>query len=679
MNKLFFVEKITVLNWLVSVLPYIVKDRGAYLYFIDASWFGFYWAKLTATLFDIHLEKLNFHLVDIKDERGLLLRLRIASQDLQDLKKKILETKTFQNIVQKFPHKDFSFYLKKGITLVGYDWKALWRALLVVQIANWKRRQSHAEAKKCLLFLKVRPWMDSIKHYGNDQGIDVMPLLALPGWDLRKSLVADVYRKARIVLWHLKKRSFLKKKSSQKPEQKNTPKVVLECHYHLNLNRPEIFSELFFWQESDLRGQDVLITFHIQKEPLDAKKWSELRAHGMSAVTLDPRASQIVDCPPFLPPLFSRNGIKREQIVKKTGVKGYEKKWFRTEMVQYQATKSYWMNFFEKTNGKIFVTWFRYDGRHCVIHDAIQSCGGVMAIYQRALDTTPTPDIAIQTDLCFGYSQFAAQIEKDSESSIPYFVITGYLGDHRMALLRSKARSVREQLQKSGARKIIAFADENSGDDARWHTGHEFMRVNYEFLLDKILSDSSLGLILKPKVPSTLRRRLGSVTELLEKTEKTGRCYIYEEGAAHGHYPPAIAALSADVAIHGHLCAATAGLDFALTGVPTLLMDREGWSVSPLYHLGVGQVVFNDWPLLWKTLQGHWKNPTGVPGFGDWSRMLKQLDPFRDGKAAYRMGTYIRWMIEDFKSGLSREIVLANAAQRYCDQWGSDKVLSING
>lgn len=233
-------------------------------------------------------------------------------------------------------------------------------------------------------------------------------------------------------------------------------------------------------------------------------------------------------------------------------------------------------------------------------------------------------------------------------------------------------------MQKKGARRILAFTDENSSGDSIWHTGHEFMRVNYEFLLEKLLSNPSIGLVLKPKIPYTLRSRLGPVSVLLKKAEESGRCHIYEDGAAHGHYPPSIAALSADVAIHGHLCAPTAGLDSALSGVPTLLVDREGWSVSPLYNLGVGKVVFKNWEHLWETCLEHWKRPQGVPGFGDWSPMLDQLDPFRDGKAAHRMGTYVQWLIEGYKQGLKRETVMADAAERYCKLWGDHSVVSIN-
>jgi len=42
------------------------------------------------------------------------------------------------------------------------------------------------------------------------------------------------------------------------------------------------------------------------------------------------------------------------------------------------------------------------------------------------------------------------------------------------------------------------------------------------------------------------------------------------------------------------------------------------------------------------------------------------------------MGTYLQWLIEGFEGGLSRNIVLADAAERYSKLWGSDKVIEID-
>jgi hypothetical protein len=299
-----------------------------------------------------------------------------------------------------------------------------------------------------------------------------------------------------------------------------------------------------------------------------------------------------------------------------------------------------------------------------------------MAIYQQALDVTPFIETVLDVDISFSCSAMIAAMEKEGRSHIPYFVITGYSGDHRIALSLEQAKKLRRHFEENGAKHILSFTDEASSEDTRWHPGHPFMRESYQFLLEKVLQTPWLGLVIKPKRGSTLHQRLGPIASLLKRAESTGRCFIYEKGPPYGH-PPALAALSADIAIHGHLCAPTAAFEAALTGKSTLLMDREGWPVSPLYQLGEGKVVFKDWQTLWKACEEHWKREEGIPGFGDWSFMLDQLDPFRDGRAAERMGTYLQWLLEGFKSGLNRETAMADAAERYCKLWGRDKIVSI--
>ena len=71
----------------------------------------------------------------------------------------------------------------------------------------------------------------------------------------------------------------------------------------------------------------------------------------------------------------------------------------------------------------------------------------------------------------------------------------------------------------------------------------------------------------------------------------------------------------------------------------------------------------------------HFSTPKGTPGFGDWSSIIDDLDPFRDGKAAYRMGTYLNWLIQGYEQGLEKEVVMKNAAEKYRKQWGDDKVI----
>jgi len=127
----------------------------------------------------------------------------------------------------------------------------------------------------------------------------------------------------------------------------------------------------------------------------------------------------------------------------------------------------------------------------------------------------------------------------------------------------------------------------------------------------------------------------------------------------------------------GLLIGGTAAMESALTGTPTLLIDRERPTGHPLSELEKGEVVFQDWDSLWRALSAYRRDPASVPGFGAWSPMLDELDSFRDGRAAERIGSYIGWLAEGLGKGLSREETMELARQRYVAIWGDDKVVRL--
>lgn len=296
-------------------------------------------------------------------------------------------------------------------------------------------------------------------------------------------------------------------------------------------------------------------------------------------------------------------------------------------------------------------------------------------IYQRAFEEFPSPETLTAADVVFGFSPLNGVRDRRSGSRISCHVATGYFGDFRFPLLKQAAGQIRDRLKQNGAEFIIAYFDENSLDDVRWHTGHDFMARNYEYLLERVLQNPRLGVVFKPKAPATLRRRLGNVSPMLMEAEATGRCRIIEGGTNQGVHPPALAALAADVSIHGHLHAGTAGMEAALAGSPTLLLDREECTRSRLHALAEGGIVFQEWDPLLAACMDLWKYPERAALLrAAWEPLLNELDPFRDGRAAERIGTYMKWVLDAFRSGADRNEAMSRASERYAGVWGEDKI-----
>lgn len=692
-----FIERITVVSWLFHIFPYIFKEGLEAkslikrVYFIDATKPGFLLAKITSSIINIRLRRLNFRCNDIKDEAGVLMRLKIAYFDFVQLRKDILKSSLFQCLDSlKDCETALGVFLKKQIAAGGhYPNTSIQRAQMLVQIAAWgMKKEEDLLLSSCILFLSKRMWIGEIKEYASRYNVHVIPVRT-GNIKFKNTLINICGRKLKIlqsVYFNIKRGGSLalrKRKDKRGKTDANTkslegvePKLMVQYFGHFNLDRPDLYSDLFFWQQSQFPAENILIMFNNSMIPLDEDKWRQIEKYKMSAIAVSPNSTILPKAPIFYHRVYKADCNIIKAVSNNSGTR-LERKWLKRQLDYYFSHYNYWADFFKRYNIKIYLSWYKYDSYHCIISDAIRSVGGINVVYQRAYEGLPSIETTVDCDIVFGFSSVNAEIEHLSGSCIRHHVSVGYFGDHRFPLVKKQAYQIRSDFEKNGTKHILTYFDENSNDDFRWGTGHDYMRTSYEFLLEKVLLEPWFGLIVKPKVPSTLRRRLGPVADLLKEAEATGRCFVFEAGALHGSNTPAAAALASDVAVHGHLYAATAGVEAALAGVPTLLLDRESWSLSPLYKLDKGKVIFDNWQDLWKTCKVHWNSPTGVSGFGDWSSILDEIDPFRDGRAAERIGTYLKWLSEGFKGGLSRETVLADATQQYTQRWGRDKVVRI--
>lgn len=683
----------------MSIWPRLLRDRGlgksnlARCFYFDASSLALYLAWATAWAVGIQVERLEYKLEDVTDEFGQPIRKRVDGQDLAIAQKQAMKLPAIQSALNEIHNRPrFSTFLAKRVVLTPPpSLHSIRKAIYMVHIASWQIRRLGLQSVPTTLFVERAPWLESVNSIAEGRGINIA--YAARSFNLRRYIRNILPRGMANVLLLVRqgrtREAFgLLNKSLVRPQNKiaakksavnangsktSVPQYVVAAEFtgQMNLDYPERHSNLFFWQQSRLKGRDMMVTFTAATCPLDESNWNELSRSGMSAVVTYPGASLVAHAPVYSPSSSPARSVGLQLAGAQNGL---EKKWLKQQFSEYERLRHFWTGLFDQNDVRVFVTYNKLDAPICAISDAIQSLGGISVAYERSFGSFASPDFSASSDIMFNFSQTSVDLETESGSTTGYQVVTGYLGDHRFPLIKESAGSIRKGLEKNGAEHIVAFFDENAPDDDRFSLGHTLTQKNYSFLLEKVLANDWFGLVLKPKSPTTLHRRLGPVSELLKQAEATGRCFMFHEGGIQAWHPPSAAAFAADITIHGHLWAGTAGIEAALAGVPTLLMDLEGWKVEPLYGLGLGRVVFEDWDELWEACSQHWSSHDGIPGFGNWGSTLDKLDPFRDGRAAERMGTYIEWLLEGLRSGQDRDTVLANTAERYGAQWGHDKV-----
>jgi len=335
-----------------------------------------------------------------------------------------------------------------------------------------------------------------------------------------------------------------------------------------------------------------------------------------------------------------------------------------------------WYDFFSVNRIKINVGTNNTNICQALAMDAI---GGLTVSYQYSASSllAGTNLRGVGENIQFVFSSLFPHMWGDMGVKPDVFIDTGYIHDNAIALLskHEKIARLREELMVSGADYILSFFDENSSD--RWdiYASDEDCTLDYEFLLKWLIEDQTLGMIFKPKRSGTLFKRISRISELVKQAEQTGRCRFLMSDTLYGNVFPAEAAISSDLCI-GKLSGATAGFEAVLAGIPTVLIDLDGFKNHPFYSWGEDSVVFDDWNILRERVEEYRNTPELLPQFGNWAPALHDLDPYLDGNAGKRMEDFIAWIHESFKCNHTREEALLYACEQFRKKWGANYITS---
>ena len=634
----------------------------------------------------IHGEEAHFNYVDVQDEDGGLLGLRAELMDpipiCGSIRADLFECNhLIGRLAKEFSRQRLMLFLEKSLE------SELNPVLVRISVVAWFHRQADScESTRAIYMVRRTPWFSYLQDYARAKRVGLCQYRqlslsgTLPGWTLWAIVARFTGRLTRTAVG---KRALAGDKVEKTVEQ---PSFTVAVPFtSMRLTRDLSKNTELFWVPFSRLVPDQLLVYALRSDdPLDQDKYSDLRQSHIRAVALRQNARSTASVP-LWPNRSDLNILYRElrqtwkllaiPILASFFSRGVNR-WVGLKMLRFSLHYVYWHWFFTCFKVKILVDRDKSSDITLAHDQAIADLGGITIGYQLADEAFANLTQASATDLRFVFSRTGSEIGRQSGSKVSYFVANGYIHDHAFSLVPDRAAQVRAALTSTGVRFIVCFLDEGSADDRRWSLSHEFMADNYRFLLDKLFADPTLGLVLKPKSPKSLRRRLGEVAQKLDAALETGRCYMYEEGVAATDALPCEASLTADVTI-GILYGSTASMECALAGSLSLLVDRERVTYHPLYRLGEGRVVFPNWENLWDVLCAYRKDPRSLSGFGDWSPLLDDLDPFRDGKAAQRMGEYIGWLAESLTKGLSPDNAMELAWQKYVDQWGDDKVVNL--
>ena len=118
----------------------------------------------------------------------------------------------------------------------------------------------------------------------------------------------------------------------------------------------------------------------------------------------------------------------------------------------------------------------------------------------------------------------------------------------------------------------------------------------------------------------------------------------------------------------------TAASEAVAAGGRAIHCDLTAMRSHSFYQWGYEKVVFDNMDRMMTALKRYMADPASEPGLGDFSSAMGQIDPFCDGKAGERIGSYIANLLQSFDSDLNRDQAIHKANEDYALKWGQENV-----
>src|SRR3990167_570050 len=228
------------------------------------------------------------------------------------------------------------------------------------------------------------------------------------------------------------------------------------------------------------------------------------------------------------------------------------------------------------------------------------------------------------------------------------FVLMGYLYDYVANLVREKSYKHREILMRAGAKFIVGYFDE-SVQHGRWAGIEKQDHLSdLHMLAEAVLADPSFGVILKPQFIFNLPSQLYKDDDIIQAAKATGRYLELSEGVHRNDIYPTEVALAADLCIN-HKVGCTAALEAALTGVRTVILNSCGAKTTCDNIYAQADIEYKTMDSLMEAIACYRSGSAKHQTLGDWTQILHEFDPYRDGKATLRLRDHVENIFKDLE------------------------------
>ena len=271
-------------------------------------------------------------------------------------------------------------------------------------------------------------------------------------------------------------------------------------------------------------------------------------------------------------------------------------------------------------------------------------------------------------DVFFTWGPYFRPVYERVGHGIKYLLYSGYLFDSIIPQVSMRAQNYRKKLQEKGVEFVLSLFDGAYGRGG-WFSVC-MLREFYKTILQEVRAHMTWGIIIKTKRTKSFKEMMSpEICEAIEALEKSGRCLVLDSQEM-----PATAAQASDVAM-GFGVFSTPAVEAALSQIPAIVYDSCHMHFHPFYTKGHRRIVFDKLSDLSEAVREYCQSPGNRPGFGDYSFVLPQIDPFQDKRASERIGQYMGTLLNELSKPGTKEEALQKANTFYKNKYGTDKVV----
>jgi hypothetical protein len=229
-------------------------------------------------------------------------------------------------------------------------------------------------------------------------------------------------------------------------------------------------------------------------------------------------------------------------------------------------------------------------------------------------------------------------------------IIAGYIGDHRISLMKTEGEKFRDKQLKKYS-KIITVFDSGASEDCHFPED-----VYIEYVKAIMLIAVEFNALVVLKIKKEVNERYADII----KSNDDGRLIIHNEKGS------LVSALNSDVVI-GVATSSPASIS-AVHGKQVILYDpnKQVWDKWESYTNS--PPLIRSLPDMQKILRSLLSSDDGKVDF-----FPKYIDPYGDGKAQHRMESYIQNVFYNLHLGKNKAMHITDDI--YKKQWGNDKVI----